>query len=105
VRDTATLLGTAITALPPDIEAAELHLLAERLTRDSRVLGVGVYDLNGGGVTLADLGAWAKDYFGAASPDRADYDGNGLVSLSDLGAFTECFFDHRSVASPATLCP
>ncbi len=69
-------------------------------------LGVGVYDLNGGGgVTLADLGAWAKDYFGAASPDRADYDGNGLVSLSDLGAFTECFFDHRSVASPATLCP
>jgi signal transduction histidine kinase len=47
VRETATLLGTVMSALPRDIEAAELHVLAERLTRDSRVLGVGIYDQEG----------------------------------------------------------
>ncbi len=47
VRETATLLGTAMSALPRDTGAAELHTLAERLTRDSRVLGVGIYDPEG----------------------------------------------------------
>ena len=43
---------------PRDIEAAELHLLAERLTRDSRVLGVGIYDQEGrwlGGSRVASV--------------------------------------------------
>jgi signal transduction histidine kinase len=47
VRETATALGTAMSLLPPDIESAELHAFAERLTRDSRVLGIGIYDPQG----------------------------------------------------------
>ena len=58
VRETASLLGTAMSALPGDIEATELHTLAERLTRDSRVLGVGIYDQEGrwlGGSRVASV--------------------------------------------------
>lgn len=58
VRETATLLGTVMSALPQNIEAAELHLLAERLTLDSRVLGVGIYDQEGrwlGGSRVASV--------------------------------------------------
>lgn len=58
VRETASLLGTAMSAIPGDIEAAELHALAERLTRDSRVLGVGIYDQEGrwiGGSRVASV--------------------------------------------------
>ena len=58
VRETATLLGTAMSALPGDMEAAELHTLAERLTADSRVLGVGIYDQEGrwlGGSRVASV--------------------------------------------------
>ena len=47
VRETATLLGEAVTALPVAVESDELHALAERLTRDTRVLGIGVYDPDG----------------------------------------------------------
>ncbi|MFO0607235.1 MAG: ATP-binding protein [Polyangiales bacterium] len=47
VRETGTALGTAMSLLPPDIEAHELHAFAERLTRDTRVLGIGVYDPQG----------------------------------------------------------
>jgi signal transduction histidine kinase len=47
VRETATLLGEAVTALPVDVEVDELHALAERLTRDTRVLGIGVYGPDG----------------------------------------------------------
>ncbi len=47
VRETATLLGTALSALPDTVEGTELHLLAERLTSSSRVLGVGIYDQSG----------------------------------------------------------
>lgn len=47
VRDTATLLAITLSTLPPDYEEEELHRLAERLTRDSRVLGVGLYDRTG----------------------------------------------------------
>jgi len=47
VRETATALGTAMSLLPPDIESAELHAFAERLTRDTRVLGIGIYDPQG----------------------------------------------------------
>lgn len=47
VRETATLLGQAMTALPPDVEVSELHALAERLTHDTGVLGVGIYDPDG----------------------------------------------------------
>jgi signal transduction histidine kinase len=47
VRETATALGTAMSLLPPDIESAELHAFAERLTRDTRVLGIGIYDPHG----------------------------------------------------------
>jgi len=47
VRETATLLGETVTALPPDVEVAELHALAERLTHDTRVLGIGIYGPDG----------------------------------------------------------
>lgn len=47
VRDTANLLAITLSTLPPDYEEEELHRLAERLTRDSRVLGVGLYDRTG----------------------------------------------------------
>ena len=47
VRETATLLGEAVTTLPADVEVDELHALAERLTHDTRVLGIGIYDPDG----------------------------------------------------------
>ncbi len=47
VRETATLLGEAVTALPADVEVSELRALAERLTHDTGVLGVGIYDPDG----------------------------------------------------------
>ena len=47
VRETATLLGETVTALPADVEVAELHALAERLTHDTRVLGIGIYGPDG----------------------------------------------------------
>jgi len=47
VRDTATLLAITLSTLPPDYEEEELHRLAERLTRESRILGVGLYNREG----------------------------------------------------------
>lgn len=47
VHEAATLLAEAVTALPADVGGAELHALAERLTRDTRVLGIGIYGPDG----------------------------------------------------------
>jgi signal transduction histidine kinase len=79
VRETATLLGEAVTALPVDVEAAELHALAERLTRDTRVLGIGIYGPDGrwvGGSRVAgahrgDLEPIVRDAFRGGENRRA----------------------------------
>lgn len=77
VRETATLLGAAVTALPADAEVAELHTLAERLTHDTGVLGVGIYDPDGswlGGSRVASTHRSAlRPMVRAAFRARADH--------------------------------
>jgi hypothetical protein len=70
------------------------------------LIGAGTYDQDGAnGVTLADLGLWAADYFAGLNPDRSDYDGNGYVGLGDLSDFATCYFSNCSSASGPTSCP
>ena len=69
-------------------------------------LGVGAYDQNGvNGLTLADLGLWAADYFAATNPDRSDYNGDGVVTLADLSMWAGAYFANHSPASAASYCP
>lgn len=60
VRDTATLLSITLSTLPPDFEEEELLRLAERLTRESRVLGVGLYNREGVWLGGSKAAAWAR---------------------------------------------
>jgi signal transduction histidine kinase len=77
VRETATALGTAMSLLPADIEAHELHAFAERLTRDTRVLGIGIYDPQGrwlgGSRVAASTHAALNDMVEDALRRRRDY--------------------------------
>lgn len=69
-------------------------------------IGVGTFDMNNAaGLTLADLGAWATDYFGGVNPDRADYNGDASVTLADLGSWASAYFGGNSNSSGAVLCP
>lgn len=82
---------------------------AGKVYADGVLLGnfsMGLYDLNGAdGVTLADLGLWSGDYFGATNPDRADYDGLGGVDLVDLATWSGTYFAGQSNISATTYCP
>ncbi|MBL8604843.1 MAG: histidine kinase [Myxococcales bacterium] len=55
IDDTATLLAITFSTLPPAIERNELHRLANELTRQSRVLGVGLYDPDGRWIGGSDV--------------------------------------------------
>ena len=82
---------------------------AGKVYADGVLLGsisVGSYDLNGqDGVTLADLSLWSADYFGAANPDRANYDQIGGVDLLDLSTWGASYFGGGSNVSSTTYCP
>lgn len=68
-------------------------------------IGTGIYDLtNSGGLTLADLGSWATDYFGT-KPDRSDLNGDGAVTLADLGTWATTYFAGKSNTTAAVSCP
>lgn len=84
VGETASLLATTFALLPSDIEDAELHGLGERLTRDSRVLGVGFYDSRGqwvGGSRVArDRTRELDPYARAALSRRRAFQGHATLS-------------------------
>ncbi|MEZ4407611.1 MAG: HAMP domain-containing sensor histidine kinase [Polyangiales bacterium] len=84
VGETATLLATTFALLPRDIEDTELHRLGDRLTRDSRVLGVGFYDARGlwvGGSRVARERSGALDpYARAALSQRRAFQGHVTLS-------------------------
>jgi signal transduction histidine kinase len=107
VRDTATLLGTAITALPPDIEATELHLLAERLTRDSRVLGVGIYDRNGQWLGGSRVAVQAHEDLSPAVSDalrtRLDHREVRVIAGHECLARVEVLASHQDSPAGAVL--
>lgn len=83
VRETATALGTAMSLLPPAVEAHELHAFAERLTRDTRVLGIGVYDPQGRWLGGSRVAASTHDALGDLVADalrrRHDHQETRLV--------------------------
>jgi hypothetical protein len=69
-------------------------------------LSAGTYDLDGAnGISLADLGLWATDYFNGTNPDRCDYNGTNGVTLADLALFSAAYFSNCSSASGPTTCP
>jgi len=70
-------------------------------------LGVGTFDqTNSGGFTLADISFFWVDANGGLNPDRSDVDGNGFVTLADVGnAWVVNGHASSFNTSSAVLCP
>jgi len=50
------------------------------------------FDLNGSGVTAADLSSWLCDFFGGNNGSRSDYNCSGSVDAADLSSWLGNFF-------------
>jgi hypothetical protein len=108
VNGRALFRVTGWSVATPGTPGAPYH--SGKIYADGVLLGspnVAIYDLDGNGLSAADLSAFLADFFSGSNPARSDYDDNGTVGANDLSKWLSAYFAGGSVAncSPEGPCP